>query len=243
VAKVAADVGSAPVWRVARDAADELSAIERHGHAPIGVVPLTPERLRIALPGGTVVEARPSLSGAHQRDNAALAAGLAQLVAARWPRIDAATIAEGLETAHWPGRLETLMHGDVEVLLDCAHNVEATAVLCASIAALPPARTLLVFGAMQDKPWSAMLERLAPIADARFYCAPLEALAGRGPAPLEALQACAPGRALPRPDEALSAALAAARPGDRVLVTGSIFLVGAARAKLLQLPRDVVVPL
>jgi folylpolyglutamate synthase/dihydropteroate synthase len=42
---------------------------------------------------------------------------------------------------------------------------------------------------------------------------------------------------------AINAAAAAAQPGDTVLVTGSIFLVGAVRAHLTGEPTDTAVPL
>lgn len=50
--------------------------------------------------------------------------------------------------------------------------------------------------------------------------------------------AIAPGEVVPEPVAAIERAMAMARPGDAILVTGSIYLIGEIRAHLLGEERD-----
>jgi dihydrofolate synthase/folylpolyglutamate synthase len=84
-----------------------------------------------------------------------------------------------------------------------------------------------------------MLRALAPLAAVRYYAPPK----GRAPASPEALAEVARGRCFDEPREAVRAALAAARPGDTVLVTGSIYLVGEVRGELLGIASDPIIAL
>jgi dihydrofolate synthase/folylpolyglutamate synthase len=76
-----------------------------------------------------------------------------------------------------------------------------------------------------------MLPLLAPLAKRRIYTTPK----GRAPASPTEMQSVADGEIAESIDDAL--ALAAA-PGARIVIAGSIYLVGEARATLLDLPRD-----
>ncbi len=53
----------------------------------------------------------------------------------------------------------------------------------------------------------------------------------------------APGQTVAEPREALALALAESAPGDTVVVTGSIYLVGEVRAWLLGVEADPVIAL
>jgi dihydrofolate synthase/folylpolyglutamate synthase len=136
-----------------------------------------------------------------------------------------------------------MSRGGVTVLLDCAHNDHAARALWRAIEALDPARTRLVFGAMGDKSWSSMLALLGPRAHARSYAEPLRSLAGRDPASPAELNALLRGAICAPPADAIERALAEATPGETIVVTGSIFLVGAVKARLEGSEHDVAVPL
>jgi dihydrofolate synthase/folylpolyglutamate synthase len=180
------------------------------------------------------------LAGEHQRDNAAIAYLLGERIGATEDER-----AQGIRQVRWPGRLETIATGRGEVLLDAAHNPDGARALArhleslAARGAAEPARTALVFGAMADKEWADMLAELAPRAAHRVYVRPQ----GRTPAPLEALAAAAPGVPAASVASALGVARSGVGPTGLVVVAGSIFLVGEARAELLGLPRDLAVAL
>jgi dihydrofolate synthase/folylpolyglutamate synthase len=200
--------------------------------------------VRVAGPGGALFEAAVALAGAHQARNAAVAAAISWELAPRWPRLSAA-LATGLARVDWPGRLERIERDGTHILLDCAHNLDGVEALVAGLGGrLDPARTTLVFGALTDKPWRAMLERLGALAHRRIYAPALAARVGTKEAvPPQALAAALPGEAAPSPATALAHTLAGSQPGDTVLVAGSIYLVGAVRAALFGLAGDGPVPL
>jgi len=155
-----------------------------------------------------------ALGGAHQRRNAALARRALELVG-----VDGRAIAEGLANVRWPGRLERL---SANVLVDAAHNEEGARALAA---AWPAGDWTLVVGVVADK-------------DARAIVAPLVARASRvivtAPPSLRALPPAELAKLVPgatvAPDLATALALA---DGEKVVVAGSIFLVGEARRLVL----------
>ncbi len=195
---------------------------------------------QIVLPSGMRVTAALSLSGAHQFANAAVAVGLGEIAATRFPQVLLA-IKKGLSETRWPGRLEWVKYERKNVLLDCAHNPHGAEGLVAYVRAQgwKPENVVLVFGALADKEWSTMLDLIAPLAERRVYTQPK----GRAPATLEEMSARFSGEMVSEPREAIHRALALADEGDVVLVVGSIFLVGEVRAELLGLECDPIVAL
>ncbi|MBI4705878.1 MAG: bifunctional folylpolyglutamate synthase/dihydrofolate synthase [Deltaproteobacteria bacterium] len=241
---VAAARGAAPIWRV-RPGAAAAETTEAAAAQSVHVAAAEGGRVRISGPGGRALVVRPGLEGPHQAGNAAVAAALGWLLGERWPALPG-TVAAGLEAVRWPGRLERIPLGAAHVLLDCAHNPQAAQALRHALEGqLAPARTALIFGALSDKAWAEVLGELAPLAETRYYVEPLGALAraGRSCVPPRALQERWPGYALGDVGRTLAQAGAQARAGDTILVTGSIFLVGAVRAALLGLERDEAIPL
>jgi len=245
---MADDIGAQPIWRVlaGKPADTAASAAPLPGPRPadrrIWAEHDEAGQVRIQGEGGQQAHARLRVAGPHQAHNAAVAAGVVWQIAERFAGLERA-LAPGLGAAEWPGRLETIVVGDVRVLLDCAHNPAGAMALHHAVSGtLDPARTTLLFGAMSDKQWQPMLALLAPLAQRRMYTEPLRPIAGRHCASPSELAAVAPGLGIEDPAHALEAALGQARAGDTLLVTGSIFLVGAVRAVLLGLKQDVILP-
>lgn len=159
-----------------------------------------------------------------------LAAALAAL-AVRDALPEAAAIDAALAGFSIPGRRQTVP-GEVPLVLDVAHNAEAAALLARWLADRPvPGRTHLVLGMLGNKPVEAVAEALAPEVT-RLFAAGLPDVDGglNGPA----LAARLPSRAEVHEDvpAALAAARAAAEAGDRILVCGSFYTVGAAMEAL-----------
>jgi len=177
---------------------------------------------------------QPSLPGPFQRQNA-----LCAIAAARAFSLPPQAIAQGLSETRWPGRCELIETSEGYVLLDCAHNPDGAMALRNALASfvmsIPRRHVALIFGAMADKNWRAMLDRVGVIAGHRVYVAPP---GGREPAPLPALQAHLPGEVASSPAEALALARQRVGRGGLVVAVGSTFLVGPLRAQLLGLPMD-----
>ncbi|MCX6874471.1 MAG: bifunctional folylpolyglutamate synthase/dihydrofolate synthase [Verrucomicrobia bacterium] len=176
-----------------------------------------------------------ALPGAHQAWNAALA------VAALHRAGVALTfdgIQYGLAKVHWPGRFEVFPAASVPgasepVVLDGAHNPHAAKVLAETWQAAFPGRpAALVFSAATFKDIAGMLSVLAPLAASIHLC-PVDTPRA---VPCAELAAALPPDAPPhRSFDTFPAAFAAAlATGDPVLIAGSLFLVGEARAYLTE---------
>ncbi|WP_394848006.1 bifunctional folylpolyglutamate synthase/dihydrofolate synthase [Pendulispora brunnea] len=184
------------------------------------------------LTAGIAIE-RIGLAGAHQEDNARIAWAIGERLG-----IPRATIARGIANVTWAGRLERIETADGPVLLDAAHNPDGIEALAQQLAAwkLDPSNIALIFGALADKAWPVMLDRIAPLAGTRVYVRP-PSNSPRGPADPADLAARCPGETAGSFEEALALARRNVSRG-LVLVTGSIFLVGEARGKLLGITGD-----
>jgi dihydrofolate synthase/folylpolyglutamate synthase len=201
-------------------AAEALRAACREiGAACVVVEPLEPQ---VAL----------ALAGAHQRQNAGLAVAAARLLG---PVSDAA-IAEGLQRVCWPGRFEVLA-GEPRVVLDGAHNGASAEALAATLREHAPGRRVqLVVGINRDKDARAVLRPLLPLADQVWATETLDnprALPAADLARLCRRLGAAAVHAVSDPTRALDEARASTEPHTGlVCVTGSLLLVGQARAAL-----------
>lgn len=208
------------------------------------VIDQTDQGAVVRFDDGDVLRLHPSLPGAHQIENAAVAAAMCRLSSAALPLVTPAHIEQGIAGANWPGRLESLSDGRGRVLIDAAHNPDGTRSLTAYLRSAPSgwrsdASTALVFGAMDDKAWPEMLDALVPFASHRFYVEP----PGRKAASLADLCARAPGAPMVDLQDAMREAREAVGADGLVVVAGSIFLMGRVRAMLLGLPTDPAVAL
>ncbi|USZ72094.1 dihydropteroate synthase [Natronosalvus halobius] len=176
---------------------------------------------------GWTVDARLPVLGAHQAENAGIAAVLARQVA----DVSTRDVERGLRNAHWPGRFE-VMGTDPLVVLDGAHNPGACERLAETLASFEYDDLQLVFGAMHDKDHREMAAAL-PTPDQVTACEPSLERAEDA----DVLARVFANAGAPSVDtevavlDALNAALEAAEPDDCVLVTGSLFAVAEARRR------------
>lgn len=102
-----------------------------------------------------------ALPGDHQLENLAITLELVEQLRKNGFNIPDTAVAEGINTARWPGRLQWLP-GDPPILLDGAHNAEGVEMLVNYLEKFPPAGPLnIIFGALRDKPLVEMATRLA----------------------------------------------------------------------------------
>ena len=136
------------------------------------------ERIRS---GEEAVEPRLGLFGAYQRQNAATAAAVFDVIAERCPKLLGEMseekrrniLLEGLERTVWPGRMEILSE-DPFLLVDGAHNPQGVAALAESLRqAYPGEQFLFVAGILADKDYEGLLEIMIPLAR-RFYTVTVE---------------------------------------------------------------------
>ncbi|HEX4610396.1 MAG TPA: folylpolyglutamate synthase/dihydrofolate synthase family protein [Urbifossiella sp.] len=197
-----------------------------------------PPAVTVSTPRGTYGPGPLGLLGEHQAHNAALAVAAADLLRDRGLSLPPKAVAAGLAGVRWPGRVEIVSLRPA-VILDTAHNVPSADALVKTLAESFPAvrRKGVVFAVSSDKPVREILRILAEYFD-HFYLTrygnnprsvPPEDSAGL-------LALAAPGKAFtcfPTAVSAWAAAHAAAGPADLVCVTGSVFLAGELRARLV----------
>lgn len=179
-------------------------------------------RFTIARQG---LRVRCPLAGEHQVENAITAAvALVQL------GIPGAAIVEGIARTEWPGRLERVSDTP-EIILDGAHNPAGARALAAYIDRFYAARRVrLIYGAMRDKAVEEVCGILFPRAHQVIATAPQQPRALHPQAILQIAE---------HPDlrcaDSLKEALEMVRdagPEDAVFITGSLYLVGEARAMI-----------
>lgn len=163
------------------------------------------------------------LAGQHQVTNAATAAAVLQYLE---------TPISGIAQTRWPGRLETVAHNP-EIILDGAHNPAGARALAGHIRTFYAGRRIwLIYGAMRDKSVQEITEILFPLADRVIVTAPAFARALRP----EALAEASDHPSIQVADNLKTALkmLRQAAPQDVVFITGSLYLVGEARALLVK---------
>jgi len=170
----------------------------------------------------------PSLGGGHQIANAASA--LAALSVSNFGvPLSQVSVARALRETRISGRFQRVA-GEVEWILDVAHNVPAAETLRDNLRRLPRARrTLAVCGILGDKDIRGITATLAPEVDA-WILAALEGPRAVSTAQLvEQMPSSASVLAhAGNMTEACRLARSGARAGDRVLVFGSFLAVGPA---------------
>ncbi|MHB8530195.1 MAG: bifunctional folylpolyglutamate synthase/dihydrofolate synthase [Caulobacteraceae bacterium] len=216
-----AEILRAPLWLMGRDF-DTQAECDRL------VVQLADRRLDLPAP---------SLPGAHQFANAALAA--TALLAWGDPRISEPAIAAGVAGAVWPGRFQRLRQGPLaraaaargaDLWLDGGHNPHAGEAL---------ARTCREMSRSDGRPWALIVGMLAR-KDAAGFLRPFASLAPRvfatafssaNATPAAALTAAAAdaglrAQASPDVEAALDQALQLQGPPPHVLICGSLHFAG-----------------
>src|SRR6185295_12018869 len=198
------------------EAAAVIERIARERGAPI-------VRTSAADAGGFAL----GLAGAHQRSNAAIAVGLLKILDADGIRVPADAVGAGLANPQWPGRLETRRLADGrELLVDAAHNPAGAAALASYLLTEGGPGRPLVFAAMRDKDIDGMFRTLLPAVGSLVVTRASNTRSSEPQALAAHARAIAPG--LPIAIEpSVEAALAAAwRQSPRIVVAGSIFLLG-----------------
>ncbi|MBI1318476.1 MAG: bifunctional folylpolyglutamate synthase/dihydrofolate synthase [Candidatus Hydrogenedens sp.] len=177
--------------------------------------------ISVQAEGLDMPETRLGLAGPHQAANAAVAVLLAHALRDTYPRLTPEHIQHGLASAVWPCRLERVSEQPL-VIIDAAHNP----------AGMQHYRTLfseavVVAAFSDDKDAAGMLEVLSAFAQPLILteytgkrCASAAALAANLADPI----------VMPELPAALEHAMRLAGNGAPVLVTGSIYLAGEARA-------------
>ncbi len=223
--------------------AAEKAAIIRSGVKAI-VAPQTIEAMRVMSARCAEVGVTPclvradrcekmklGLRGRHQFVNAATAMALAEALREQGLKISQEAIVRGLEHTNYSGRLE-LWEGQPPILFDGAHNPAAARALRDYLDEFVSQPVIMIFGAMRDKALKEIAAILFPAAREVILTeldnprsatiAQLRAAASAGSDQAQLHEAKSA-------EEALRVARKLAHADGLILVTGSLYLVGAAR--------------
>src|SRR5512147_259584 len=178
---------------------------------------------------------RVRMLGRHQVDNASLALAAVECLRNAGVAVDETTVRRGLERALWEGRLERVAQGP-DIYLDGAHNPASAKKLAATVLELLPSyrKLVLVIGVLGDKDVGGIVREIVPLADRVVVTRPqysraldIETLAAEV-RKLHGAVSTAEGVC-----EAIEHARQGASREDLILVTGSLYVVGDARALLV----------
>lgn len=182
---------------------------------------------------GSYENLRLPLRGRYQVHNLAVAV----VAAEAWLEkgLDSERLRSGLSAVSAPGRMELVDFDSTPLLLDGAHNPEACSVLAKSLREeFGEKKWVGVLGVMSDKDLESMIAALEPCLES------VVASQSNSPRATEPHELARRIRAVsdlgvvecPTPSEAVDLARRLAGSHGRVLVTGSLYLVGEARTLL-----------
>ena len=172
------------------------------------------------------------LLGKYQAENAGLALKTCRLLAHTFPSITAKALKEGLQSTHWPGRMEVWSRKPL-IILDCAHNPSGVKSMTSELGKTFPTKgqRRVIFGVMKDKATLEMLEILSKWANQIILVKPrgersqdpeqLRVLLGK-PKHLEIV-------VIPEIEKAIEAVENQTRDEDIVCITGSLHTVSEAK--------------
>jgi dihydrofolate synthase/folylpolyglutamate synthase len=170
------------------------------------------------------------LFGAHQGLNASIAVVAAEAFFGE--PLDEDVVTEAFAAVTVPGRLEVVGHRPL-VVLDGAHNAAGAIALGQALREdfSTRARTILVMGCLAGRAPQELLEGIGPDQISEVIaCRPDSPRAQPAEAVVEAAESLAlSASAEADVADALAHAFGVAEPDDLIVVTGSLYVVGAAR--------------
>jgi dihydrofolate synthase/folylpolyglutamate synthase len=191
------------------------------------------------------------LKGSHQHRNIALAiASAVELAQNHNFPITPAAIAQGIQATDWPGRLERILLPDQPgFILDVAHNPAGAWALRSALNAserdtpesgggyaegvrLPGQRQVLIFACLRDKPLREMTQILFPLFD-HVILAPIHSPRATEVADLLGAAEATGVPSTPASTVAEAIEIARSLNPAKIVISGSVYLVGEARALLL----------
>lgn len=163
----------------------------------------------------------------HRSENEAVAIAACNVLRSSGVDVPGEAVWTAIGSTSLPGRAELVIQDGVEILLDGAHNIAAAEAL-ASVLESSGRRWVLVCGFAADKDWEAMVDKWLPYVD-HIWVVPI-----RSPRTLDPTRVVAYLDGAPDVGADFNEAWEAVRDSGtrRVVVAGSLFLVGEAKAVL-----------
>jgi dihydrofolate synthase / folylpolyglutamate synthase len=175
------------------------------------------------------------LVGRHQLRNLALAIAAAEQLNIAGVKVTPKEIERGIRETRWPGRFQVIPANSdhPEIVLDVAHNpAGAWALRSALSERFDGRRITLLFAVLRDKAVGEIAEILFPIADNVVITSVDNPRAGSPEEVAAASRSASDAILVPKLDDALAEAIKLAGSDGLLVITGSIYLVGAVLSGL-----------
>jgi dihydrofolate synthase/folylpolyglutamate synthase len=180
------------------------------------------------------------LRGNYQVHNAAVAIGIIEQLQQQKMQISETHLLDGIAKSRWDGRFSQVRTAP-DILLDGAHNPAAARALAESLPRRPKdpipdgdldkeGKHWLLFGVMRDKNAKEILDALTPWADEVILTRPDVARAEEPAHLVPHLPAHLPYTLHPSFLQAIGSVESRLGADDILLITGSLYLVGEAKA-------------
>ncbi len=179
------------------------------------------------------------LSGVFQKENAACAWQVLELLQKHYPNITTEAILAGLQEARWPGRFEKITEQPA-VYIDGAHNEDAAKKLRESVTQdFPNKKIIYIMGVLADKDYETMADVMFCAGDTVYTVTPNSPRALSA----EALADCLREKkihAKPCGDiaQAVKEALQEAKADDVVLAFGSLSYLGEVKKASMRMEKE-----
>ena len=167
-----------------------------------------------------------NLAGGFQRWNAAIATYAIEILADRFP----VRSTQALEQVEWAGRWQTLELDGRKLILDATHNPEGVAVLKQNLSSLSE-QPIIIAGTLGEDRAQSLMEVVSQHARELYLVTPKQDRA----TPTSFLKSCLDRDAVETNLSALfpkAGCCAVGEPGDSIVVTGSIYLVGEVMERI-----------
>ena len=167
-----------------------------------------------------------NLAGGFQRWNAGLAIYATEILSKSFPVLSTAA----LEQVEWAGRWQTLELDGRKLILDATHNLEGAAALKQNLSSLNE-QPIIIAGTLGKDRAQSLMAVVSQYARELYLVAPKQDRA----TPTAFLKSCLDRDAIesdlstlfPKPGRC-----AVGKSGDTILLTGSIYLIGEAMARI-----------
>lgn len=175
------------------------------------------------------------LQGTHQIGNALVAVRMLELLDSQGIAAPIGAVRSALARPSWPGRLDLRRLADGrEILFDAAHNPAGAVALASYLRELETGRLPLVFAGMHDKDLEGMLRSLLPVVGPLVVTRASNRRSADPERLVDVARRIAPETSVTLAASPLEALDVAWRFSPRIIVAGSIFLLGDVM-KLAQL--------
>jgi len=181
---------------------------------------------------GLSVPVRVPLLGEYQAVNAATAYAAVIELVRKGIQIDEKAIIDGLQNVQWAGRLE-VMRTKPMIVLDASHTPDGARKVALEAKKLFGGDLTLVIGVLNDKDLDGVVDPFATIARRAIATAPITERAFSAENVAQALKRNLKDvEIVPNVPSAIQRAIEISRSEDTILVTGSIYTIGEAKAWL-----------